>query len=54
MDLNLIAVHFSDISWILMALGFGLVVTFISLPPMIGYFIAGFVLSTLGIKVTPH
>ena len=33
-----------------MALGFGLAVTFVSLPPMIGYLIAGFVLSALGVQ----
>ncbi|HHO59750.1 MAG TPA: potassium transporter Kef, partial [Thiotrichales bacterium] len=48
MDPGLIASHFSDISWILFALVFGVLVTFISLPPMIGYLVAGFVLSALG------
>ncbi len=33
-----------------MALGFGLAVTFVSLPPMIGYLVAGFVLSALGVQ----
>jgi predicted Kef-type K+ transport protein len=50
MDLNLIATHFSDISWILFALLFGLLVTFVSLPPMVGYLVAGFVLSAMGIQ----
>ena len=48
MDLTLIAAHFSDISWILFALIFGLLVTYISLPPMVGYLVAGFVLSAIG------
>ncbi|RDH80690.1 MAG: potassium transporter Kef [endosymbiont of Galathealinum brachiosum] len=50
MDLTLIATHFSDITWVLFALFFGLVVTFISLPPMVGYLIAGFVLSAMGLQ----
>ena len=50
MDLSLIAVHFSDITWILFALIFGLIVTFVSLPPMVGYLIAGFVLSAMGMQ----
>ncbi len=33
-----------------MALVFGLAVTFLSLPPMIGYLIAGFVLSAMGVQ----
>jgi len=33
-----------------MALIFGMAVTFISLPPMIGYLIAGFILSALGVQ----
>jgi len=33
-----------------MALGFGMAVTFMSLPPMIGYLVAGFVLSALGVQ----
>ena len=49
MELDLIATHFSDITWILFALGFGLLVSYISLPPMIGYLIAGFILSAMGI-----
>jgi len=48
MELTLIAAHFSDISWILFALIFGLMVTYVSLPPMVGYLIAGFVLSAMG------
>ena len=50
MDLALIAAHFSDITWILFALIFGLAVTFVSLPPMVGYLIAGFVLSAMGMQ----
>jgi len=50
MDLTLLASHFSDISWILIALLFGLLVTFISLPPMVGYLVAGFVLSAMGVQ----
>jgi predicted Kef-type K+ transport protein len=50
MDLTLIAVHFADISWILIALVFGLLVSFISLPPMVGYLVAGFVLSAIGLQ----
>ena len=50
MDLSLIAIHFSDITWILVALVFGLLVTFISLPPMVGYLVAGFILSAMGIQ----
>jgi predicted Kef-type K+ transport protein len=48
MDLSLVATHFSDITWILFALGFGLLVSYISLPPMVGYLIAGFILSAIG------
>ena len=50
MDLALIATHFSDIAWIFFALIFGLLVMFVSLPPMVGYLIAGFVLSAIGIQ----
>ena len=50
MDLVLIATHFSDITWILFALIFGLMVTFVSLPPMVGYLAAGFVLSAMGMQ----
>ncbi|MBT8119183.1 MAG: cation:proton antiporter [Gammaproteobacteria bacterium] len=50
MDLSLIAAHFSDISWIFFALIFGLLVTFVSLPPMVGYLVAGFVLSAIGMQ----
>jgi len=49
MELDFIASHFTDITWILFALGFGLLVTYISLPPMIGYLVAGFVLSAMGL-----
>ena len=49
MPLNLIASHFSDITWILFALGFGLIATSFALPPMIGYLFAGFLLSSIGI-----
>jgi predicted Kef-type K+ transport protein len=49
-DLTLIAGHFSDISWIVIALVFGLLVTFISLPPMVGYLAAGFALSAIGMQ----
>ncbi len=49
MQLDLIASHFSDISWILFALGFGLMASYVSLPPMIGYLAAGFILSGIGI-----
>ena len=50
MDLSLVATHFSDITWILFALGFGLLVSYISLPPMVGYLIAGFMLSAIGVQ----
>ena len=50
MDLTLIAAHFSDITWVLFALIFGLMVTFVSLPPMVGYLVAGFVLSAMGMQ----
>jgi glutathione-regulated potassium-efflux system ancillary protein KefC len=50
MELDLIATHFSDVTWILFALAFGLAVTYISLPPMVGYLFAGFVLSALGMQ----
>ena len=50
MDLFLIATHFSDVTWIFFALIFGLLVTFVSLPPMVGYLIAGFVLSAMGMQ----
>ncbi|MBF0219881.1 MAG: cation:proton antiporter, partial [Gammaproteobacteria bacterium] len=50
MDLALVATHFSDVSWILFALGFGLLVSYASLPPMVGYLIAGFMLSALGVQ----
>ncbi|MBE9567951.1 MAG: cation:proton antiporter, partial [Proteobacteria bacterium] len=49
MDLSLIALHFSDIYWVLIALVFGLAASSISLPPMIGYLTAGFVLSAMGL-----
>ncbi len=50
MDLNLIAIHFTDINWILFALIFGMAAAYISLPPMVGYLAAGFVLSALGLQ----
>jgi glutathione-regulated potassium-efflux system ancillary protein KefC len=50
MDLGLLATHFSDVSWIFFALIFGLMVSFISLPPMVGYLVAGFILSTMGMQ----
>lgn len=50
MELSLIAAHFSDVTWILFALVFGLAVSYISLPPMVGYLAAGFVLSALGLQ----
>lgn len=50
MDLSLIAAHFSDVTWIFFALIFGLLVTFISLPPMVGYLVAGFILSAMGMQ----
>jgi len=48
MDLTLISLHFSDVSWILFALAFGMIAAYISLPPMVGYLAAGFALSALG------
>jgi len=50
MDLSLLATHFSDVTWILFALVFGLAVSYISLPPMVGYLAAGFLLSALGMQ----
>ena len=50
MDLTLLATHFSDISWILIALVFGLLVSLVSLPPLVGYLAAGFVLSAIGMQ----
>jgi len=50
MDLDLIAVHFNDIAWILMAFVFGLAAKFISLPPMLGYLVAGFALNAAGVQ----
>lgn len=50
MDLALVATHFSDISWILFALLFGLLVSYLTLPPLVGYLAAGFVLSALGLQ----
>ena len=50
MELNLLATHFSDITWILFALVFGVLVSHMSLPPMIGYLVAGFVLSALDMQ----
>ena len=50
MELNLLATHFSDITWILFALVFGVLVTHMSLPPMVGYLVAGFVLSALDMQ----
>ena len=49
MELGLIALHFSDIYWLLIALLFGLIASLVSLPPMIGYLVAGFVLSAMGV-----
>jgi len=50
MELNLLAAHFSDVTWILFALVFGVLVTYLSLPPMVGYLAAGFVLSALDMQ----
>ena len=51
MDLSLLAIHFTDISWVLLALAFGMVASFVSLPPMVGYLVAGFVLSGAGMEI---
>lgn len=51
MDLNLLAIHFADISWVVLALAFGMVASFVSLPPMVGYLAAGFVLSGIGMEI---
>lgn len=50
MELSLLATHFSDVTWILIALFFGVVVSLISLPPMVGYLIAGFALSAMNVQ----
>lgn len=50
MELSLLATHFSDVLWILIALAFGMAVTLISLPPMVGYLVAGFVLSAMNVQ----
>ncbi len=50
MDLNLLVIHFTDINWILFALVFGMAAAYISLPPMVGFLAAGFVLSSLGMQ----
>lgn len=50
MEPNLIAAHFADISWILLALLFGLLAKLVTLPPMIGYLVAGFVLSSIHVQ----
>jgi len=50
MDPGLIFLHFSDVVWILVALVFGLAVSYISLPPMLGYLAAGFVLSAMNVQ----
>ena len=39
-----------DPIWIVIALFFGLIAKQVSLPPMVGYLVAGFVLSALGVK----
>ncbi len=50
MDLSLLSTHFSDVTWILFALVFGLAAAYVSLPPMVGYLAAGFALSALGMQ----
>ncbi|VAW71486.1 hypothetical protein MNBD_GAMMA10-3225, partial [hydrothermal vent metagenome] len=50
MDLSLIALHFTDVTWILFALVAGLLAAYVSLPPMVGYLVAGFALSALGVQ----
>lgn len=50
MELSLLATHFSDVIWIFIALAFGMTATMISLPPMVGYLVAGFVLSAMNVQ----
>ncbi len=50
MELSLIAVHFTDVVWIIVALASGMVVKLVSLPPMVGYLVAGFVLSAMNMQ----
>ena len=50
MELNLLAEHFADITWILFALVFGVLATYRSMPPMVGYLVAGFLLSSLNLQ----
>ena len=42
-----------DFLWILIAFVFGLVARQFSLPPLIGFLVAGFVLNVLGREATP-
>lgn len=48
MDPQLLSIHYSDPLWVAIAFLFGLCVNAIKLPPMVGFLIAGFVLSALG------
>ena len=48
MDTQLLSIHYSDPLWIAIAFLFGLALRVVGLPPMIGFLLAGFLLSALG------
>ena len=48
MDPELISIHYSDPLWIGIAFLCGLAIRVVGLPPMIGFLMAGFILSALG------
>jgi len=50
MDSQLIAINYSDPLWIAIAFFFGLAIKQIGLPPMVGFLMAGFILSALGVE----
>ena len=48
MDVELVALALSDIGWILLAFALGMLARFISLPPLVGFLAAGFILNQMG------
>ncbi|MCK4743728.1 MAG: cation:proton antiporter [Sulfuriflexus sp.] len=49
MDFEWVAIAFSDVSWISLAFFLGFLARLISLPPLVGFLVTGFVLNYLGI-----
>lgn len=50
MDFSWLALALNDISWVTLAFILGLLASFVRLPPLVGYLVAGFLLQTLGVE----